>query len=339
MIQKLPDGFSGPQAITAPVEKLSPELKNKLINHEQKGAAEIAAKQLFDGHKTSVIIPVHREQINHSELAQSDVSGMVENLKEQKPQPVFYRVPSTKERKADTVNKLYRETNISPGREKFLHEVYVNAHTLEVDLNRQPVTIGNITREKSYFEGRPPEVIYRYLSAHVSGYIKDENPELNVSPNKMDEILNSMSQTFRNAIAKSRNDVLPHEPWVVAGGKGKEEVKFEFESKWFGQSEVLVVTTKSTKIYTNFDDENARPKEVIMEAQVKHNLKTNDVTLVYKLSIDGKEEEWDPATRFTTPPVLLKSEGYKHEPAEKFRSTIKESHYQELKKEIQLINQ
>lgn len=341
MVHNLPDGLSVPQPVAIPSEKTTSETTNKITQHAEQDTAELAAKQLTDGHETSVHIPIHREEIEANRTPPSDVSGMVENFKEQGSIPVFFHVPVKEARKNYAADKLFAEKNMSPGREKFLTAIVENPGRLEQDLNRQSVTIGDTTREKSYFVGdrKTPDVIYRYLSAHVSGYIKEENPELSVDRNKMDEILNSIVQTFRNDISITRNDVIPREPWEARQGKGTEEAKFEFESKplWdFSKPEVLVVTTRSTKEYTNINDSNAKPIVVIIEAQVKHNLKTNDVAIVYKLSIDGKVEEWDPTVRFTAPPAVLKSE--KLGPAEKFRTTIKESHYQELKREIPVIN-
>lgn len=276
MSVKPPDEFNSVNFPAPPEHKTT----NQEMTKQAEKAASLGSTLSATGGKTSSQIPVKREQI--------PTSGESSEVK-------FTHVSLAKMRLNSAADKLFREKGISPGRTKFLESIIEAPGQLEKDIRRLgSINVGDRHMEHSYYAKHEASTVYKFLSAFITGYVKDENPELHLNSDKVDEILNSVVQTFSNDIFIAKHDELPKDPWMANGKNTTMEASFKMEDKWFGAPNVLIASVKTSKLYENIDEPSLKPKEVILETQIKHNLKTNDIQFVYRLSIDGKQEEWDP---------------------------------------------
>ncbi len=188
---------------------------------------------------------------------------------------------------------------LKPGNRLLMQNMRDVPEQLEKDLSRSgTLDIGDKSFPSTYYGGKPYANIFRWTSASLKDYIKSENPKLNVDHSKMNEILYSTVQNFGNDIMIQKDGELPNKfDWGVSIDDSKMTTKFEFEKKSWGliAPEVLVVSKKIEKKYTNLSNETLPKKDVIIETQIKHNLKTGEVTFNYKFTMDGKTQEWNPA--------------------------------------------
>ncbi|MBA3602289.1 MAG: hypothetical protein H0W50_01285 [Parachlamydiaceae bacterium] len=207
--------------------------------------------------------------------------------------------PPTAQSLKEHASQQLLKPDLKPGNKLLMQNMKDVPEQLEKDLNRSgTLDIGDKSFPSTYYGGKPYANVFRWTSASLKDYIKGENPKLNVDHSKMNEILYSTVQNFGNDIMIQKNDELPNNfEWGVSTDDSKMTTKFEFEKKSWGINapEVLVVSKKIEKKYTNLSNEALPKKDVIIETQIKHNLKTGEVTFNYKFTMDGNTQEWNPA--------------------------------------------
>lgn len=211
-------------------------------------------------------------------------------------------LPTWQARKLHASSILFNN-NLSQDREMFIKAILEAPQQLELDFARLgTVIIGNQVKPLTDFEGLSSDDIYKFFFDVLENYIKNHNHEIEADRNKIDEVLNSLIQTFSNDFFIKCEEMLPNKDiWIVPNKHSfsYSEAKFEFENK---DSDILVVSKKNYKTYMLLDEYDksindpndvTKKMEVTLEVTIKHSLSNNDTSFNYKLTIDGKTESWD----------------------------------------------
>lgn len=186
----------------------------------------------------------------------------------------------------------------SAGSQKLFEAMKRDPGQLEVDINRcGDLKLGDTTFPRETYGEKSSPVIYRWISSNITEYIRSENPSLKVDKSKMNEILYSTVQTFSNELNRDASEagILPSQgEWGSRASDTKQTTSFEFEKNFLGLTDptILVVSKRIEKNYVNFDDPSQPNKVVIMEAKVKHDLKTGLITFDNVVTVDGKQHKF-----------------------------------------------
>lgn len=215
-------------------------------------------------------------------------------------------LPSNDERKNNASNQL--NSAVLPGKEKLLKSIIKNPeNTASEILSSDQLIIGEkvIPRSQFYTKGKElmsDKALYRFISDSIEAYVKDAHPNQEIYFDT-DEIINSARQAFANEVPLKQPNTISY-PWVSTGKSS--ETKFDFEpGAIFKNSDVFVVSKTMKKLFKNLDNPQEKPRVIIYESQVKHHLKTGEVEFVYTLSVDGKEETWDPTSNAEVQVIVL----------------------------------
>lgn len=267
----------------------------QLKSDESKTASFGAAQLSPTGQASSGIIRTNRPPAS---ISTKVTPPLAEALKNQSPsQNAIYSFPSKDTLRTYASNQLNNKEQMAEGNQKLLGEMNKTPEQLEKDLKRSgDLKLGETTFPSETYGAKSPEVIYRWASTNISIYIASENPNLQVSKNKINEILYSgCAQTFANDLYDKglKAEILPMPPEDWAPKSSKQMTTFEFEKTFLGLSDptVLVVTKRIEKKFFNIEDSSQPDQNVILEAKVKHDLKTGIVTFENTITVNGKEHQ------------------------------------------------
>lgn len=270
-----------------PTSQLKPE--------ENKAAFFGGTRLSPTGKASSTAIPTRRPP---AKLPENQSPPTDQAIKNANPgHHVQYSFPKNEEFSTHANSLLNDPVKISAGNQKLLAAMKRDPGQLEVDINRcGDLKLGDTTFPRETYGEKSPTVIYRWISTNISEYIRSENPSLKLDRSKLNEILYSTVQTFSNELNKASFEagILPAQSeWGSRASDTKQTTSFEFEKTFLGLTDptVLVVTKRIEKNYVNLDDPSQPNKVVIMEAKVKHDLKSGEITFDNVVTVDGKQHK------------------------------------------------
>ncbi|HEV8052094.1 MAG TPA: hypothetical protein VGP47_06350, partial [Parachlamydiaceae bacterium] len=309
--------------------------QEEIIERDSQTAAEIGHKVLGGENEkpSGRLTPVDRENIvPNDDISLPKIGNMITDYFSNK------EVKSKKSEMAHIIRNssafTLQNEELSLGRKKILGLIIEDPEVFRKDIDRLKITIGRQPPPVKK-DGDTAEMRRETYSKAVQKYILSTNPALVVDQSKVDEILYSLTQIVAGDMEQSRSDVLPTHPWSRTSTKHEERIQFE-KKGLFSKPEVLVTSIIVTLEYKNSENPETKPRNVTYVAQVKHDLVKNDVSFNYALTMDGMTEQWDPTIRFTTEDFheLFPTDAT----LDSFREKLTLDGYDELKNEIQILN-